>query len=354
MAATAAALENAAADFALIGHFDHWDRAVALLNAFPSHKPIARDEIATLLPWIPPRSLFHVTAHSTRGHAVRGVYIDCFIPPDELDASFARRNLQRVRAAAAAASREGARIATLGGFSSILLEGRTTFIEGSRTAFTTGNTLTAAYIVKSIEAALARSGRGIEKQRVLVIGSTGDIGSACVDYFAPVAKELLLVARQAPRLRDQLRSLAFARASTDIGDLLPDADVVICVASMPQASADLTKARPHAVICDAGYPPNVLRVPRECEIAFRGGMGEILGGYDVEPPAADVWGKNRKHAVGHGCLLEAILLALEQRFEAFSSGRGHITPDRIDEIYGIAERHGFVVAPLSETEMQRC
>ena len=50
--------------------------------------------------------------------------------------------------------------------------------------------------------------------------------------------------------------------------------------------------------------------------------------------------------VVHGCLLEGMALALEGRFEPFSQGRGHITPERVEEIEEIAARHGIYLAPL--------
>ncbi len=50
--------------------------------------------------------------------------------------------------------------------------------------------------------------------------------------------------------------------------------------------------------------------------------------------------------VAHGCLLEGVALALERRFESFSQGRGRVTPERIEEIWEIASRHGIVLAPL--------
>jgi hypothetical protein len=39
-------------------------------------------------------------------------------------------------------------------------------------------------------------------------------------------------------------------------------------------------------------------------------------------------------------------LALERRFEPFSSGRGFITQERVEEIETIAARHGIYLAPL--------
>jgi predicted amino acid dehydrogenase len=51
------------------------------------------------------------------------------------------------------------------------------------TKFTTGNTLTAAYIVKGIEKAATGKDINLQESNVLIVGATGDIGMACVQYL---------------------------------------------------------------------------------------------------------------------------------------------------------------------------
>src|SRR6266704_2635991 len=118
------------ADFALIGHQESWRAAADVLAVLrgPEHAPLPDDEIKDILPWIPPRTVCHVEVGSIvnpriGGAKARGLYIDCFIPPDRLDAAYAHENIARVRGAAACAIKAGAKIVSLGGFSSILIEG---------------------------------------------------------------------------------------------------------------------------------------------------------------------------------------------------------------------------------------
>jgi predicted amino acid dehydrogenase len=54
--------------------------------------------------------------------------------------------------------------------------------------------------------------------------------------------------------------------------------------------------------------------------------------------------------VVQGCLLEGMALALEDRFEPFSQGRGFITPERVEEMGTIAARHGICLAPLYNSD----
>src|SRR5207247_5784967 len=112
-------------DFALIGHQESWRAAADVLAVLrgPERAPLPDDEIRDILPWIPPRAVCHVDVGSTAGAKARGLYIDSFIPPDRLEAAWLRENVARVRGAAAAAIHAGAKIVSLGGFSSILIEG---------------------------------------------------------------------------------------------------------------------------------------------------------------------------------------------------------------------------------------
>src|ERR1700694_5737745 len=113
------------ADFALVGHQESWRAAADVLAVLrgPERTPLPDDEIKDILPWIPPRAVCHVDVGSITGAKARGLYIDSFIPPDHLDAASTHDNLARVRAAAACAIKAGAKIVSLGGFSSILIEG---------------------------------------------------------------------------------------------------------------------------------------------------------------------------------------------------------------------------------------
>src|SRR3977135_2538316 len=142
-------------DFALIGHQESWRAAADVLAVLrgPERTPLPEDEIKDILPWIPPRAVCHVDVGSiirtkSGGARARGLYIDSFIPPDRLETAYVHENIARVRKAAACAINAGAKIVSLGGFSSILIEGNFDQLpERNDTVFTTGNTLTVGFIV---------------------------------------------------------------------------------------------------------------------------------------------------------------------------------------------------------------
>src|SRR5258708_8465243 len=140
-------------DFALIGHQESWRAAGDVLAVLrgPQFTPLPDDEIQDILPWIPRRAVCHVDAGSITGAKARGLYIDSFIPPDRLGAAYLHDNIARVREAAAYAIKAGAKIVSLGGFSSILIEGNLDQLPDRHgTVFTTGNTLTLAFLPPAI------------------------------------------------------------------------------------------------------------------------------------------------------------------------------------------------------------
>ena len=342
-------------DFALIGHQESWGAAADVISVLRG-TPLPDDEIRDILPWIPPRPVCRIEVGSITGAKARGLYIDAFIPPDRLGAAHVRENLARVRAAAACAIRAGARIVSLGGFSSILIEGNFDQLpEGSGTVFTTGNTLTVAFIVQGIQKICALVNRDLRRSTLLVVGATGDVGSGCVRCLASMVKRVQLCARNADRLRrlaEEVRADgAQVEIATDVQQLTALPDVVICAASLPSPSLLLGRVAPDAIVCDAGYPKNLSPAAALPDTTvFFGGLGQITGGLKLTPDLRGILNRHPFADVAQGCLLEGIALTLEGRFEPFSRGRGLITRARVEEMESIAERHGIYLAPLYNSD----
>jgi len=349
-------------DFALIGHQESWRAAADVIGFLrgPQHPPLPDDEIKDILPWIPPRTVCHVDVASTTGSQARGIYIDSFIPPDRLGAAYVHENIARVRKAAACAIKAGAKIVSLGGFSSVLIEGNFDHLpERHDTVFTTGNTLTVAFIVQAIKKMCALEGRDLRKSTLLIVGATGDVGSGCARCLAPLVKRVLLNARNLDRLRklavdlrcdernDHEADRVQLEVATDLQQFSAPADIVICAASLPTPSLLLDCIAPDGIVCDAGYPKNLSPSADMPEAkVFFGGLGQITGGMRFAPDFNGILNRHPFPNVVHGCLLEGMALALERRFEPFSQGRGFITKLRVDEIEKIATRHGIHPAPL--------
>jgi fatty aldehyde-generating acyl-ACP reductase len=350
-------------DFALIGHQESWRTAADVLAVLrgPERTPLPDDEIKDILPWIPPRTICHVEVGSiartkSGGAKARGLYIDSFISPDRLEAAYVHENIARVRAAAACAINAGAKIVSLGGFSSILIEGNFDQLPGRRdTVFTTGNTLTVAFIVQGIQKMCALEGRNLRGATLLIVGATGDVGSGCARCLAPMVRRVLLSARNVERLRRLAAELQADGVQVEIGTDLQrfssEADAVICAASLASPSLLLGRITPDALVCDAGYPKNLSpRAEMPGATVFFGGLGQITGGMKFTPDFHGILNRHPFPDVVHGCLLEGMALALEGRFEPFSQGRGFITRGRVKEMETIAARHGIDLAPLYNAE----
>src|SRR5271166_3956701 len=285
---------TAGVDFALIGHQESWRAAADVLAVLrgPEHTPLPDDEIRDILPWIPPRAVCHVevgsicnpSCNSPVGARARGLYIDSFIPPDRLDSAYMHENIARVRGAAAYAIKAGAKIVSLGGFSSILIEGNFDQLpERHGTVFTTGNTLTVGFIVQGIRKMCALEDRSLRGSTLLIVGATGDVCSGCARCLAPFVRRVLLSARNAERLRRLAAELEADGVQVEIATGLQPfsaaADVVICAASLPSPSLLLDRIAPHAIVCDAGYPKNLSPNAQMPGVkVFFGGLGQITGG----------------------------------------------------------------------------
>jgi fatty aldehyde-generating acyl-ACP reductase len=347
----------AKARFALIGHLDSWEKTAAVVQSLRGgeRRPISVRDVREIVPFLPPRTVCRVTVFSRDGSSAHGVYVDAFLSADRLEEGSAREKIHRIREAASYARREGALVAALGGFSSIVLEGKVDLLPNhDEVAFTTGNTLTVAYIVKAVERASALVGRPLRSQRILILGASGDVGSGVARYLVPRAGRLLLCARNPHRLRRLQRSLAGSAAavsiSTDAEEFLPEADFVIAAASLSSPRFSLRTVRPDVIVCDAGYPRNILSDGNRGPVVFFGGMGQVLGGLQLDPDLMSVLSPHPAPNIVQGCLLEGMLLALEGRFESYSRGRGNISPGRVDEIWALAEKHGFALAPFFNDE----
>jgi len=341
-------------DFALIGHQESWSAAADVLTVLRGLEltPLPDDEIKDILPWIPPRVVCHVDVGSITGAKARGLYIDSFIPPDRLEAAFVHENITRVRAAASCAIKAGAKIVSLGGFSSILIEGNFDQLpERHDTVFTTGNTLTVAFIVQGIKKMCALEKRNLQRATLLIVGATGDVGSGCARCLAPIVRRVLLSARKVERLRRLGAELQAegvqVEIATDLQRFSAEADVVICAASLASPSLLLGRIAPHALVCDAGYPKNLSpRAEMLGATVFFGGLGQVTGGMRFTPEFHGILNRHPFPDVVHGCLLESMGLALDGRFEPFSQGRGSISRERVEEMETIAARHGIRLAPL--------
>ena len=341
--------------FAVIGHQESWENVMQFVQTMrlPGYSnELSLEKVKEVFTYIPPRKLFDIELNSSILGKIQGAYIETFIAPDELGIKYLRKNIDKVKQACELCAKLNVPVVSLGGFSSIVLEaGNESFNKIQNTYFTTGNTLTAAFIVKGVEKACNYWQKPISDSKLLIIGSTGDIGSACSLYFSDKVKKLLLCARQASALKkqsDELSSKGIANSSSVcLKDLINEADIIISVASSIIDENNFKNISSDVIVCDAGYPKNLQSVHiQNHERLFHGGMGIVTGGYHFENHLEQAFYKFPVDLVGHGCLLEGVVLALENIYCSFSKGRGNITVAAMESILAMAAKHGIQRAPL--------
>lgn len=336
------------AGFGVIGHFYnfvHLEKCLHMLN--PEMKLPSREFLSQLFNITPSFKLYDVSDFKSKtGETIRGCFIVATFIPDMIEKDIWAIFSKVVRACKIA-EKSGMGIVTLGGFTSIVAERIGKQIsEEVDIAVTTGNTFAAVMAIDGTLKAVNMLGIDLRQSKAAIIGGTGDIGSACARALVNKVKHLTITGRTKTNLRDVRTELARMRgaevlATTDNQAAVRDADIVITAAAAPASILNIDWFKPGSVICDVGYPKNVsyAQTTREDILIFSGGLAKtptpVTFPVDTGLPST---------SAVYGSFAEAIILALEKRYENFSFGRGHITLDKMDEIRQMGKKHGFEVS----------
>jgi len=285
---------------------------------------------------------------ASSGKTARGAFIACNIIPDLLDKDMSK-SVQKVVESCKVAEKLGLGIVALGGFTSIAGERYgDEFLKKVHIPVTTGNTLTAALAIEQVKKAAGLMEVDLSKARATILGGAGDIGSACARGLAGLVREITVTSRTGKSfgwIKREIAKAGKAKVRTSLNNraAVKNADIVIAAASVSHSILDVADFKPGAIICDIGYPKNISY--RECArrdiLIFSGGIcalpQEFSAGFDIGLSSSKVL---------YGCFSEAIVLALEKRYENFSWGKGNITLSQMAEILGMARKHGFEIAPF--------
>jgi fatty aldehyde-generating acyl-ACP reductase len=337
--------------FGLIGHSTSLEAAksLALSLGYPDYADGDLDMWCSA----PPQLVERFDVINPEGKSIQGAYIDSVFVPEMLGRFKTAR--RKVLNAMELAQKNDISISALGGFTSIIFENfnllqqqqiRNTVLDWQR--FTTGNTHTAWVICRQVEINAPAVGIDLSKARVAVVGATGDIGSAVCRWLSERTGvgELLLVARQLQPLNDLQSSLGSGRVLA-LEEALPEADVVVWVASLPQtlSLADTAFRRP-CLMVDGGYPKNLdSKVASEGLHVLKGGIVEFWQDINWQMMSgADMYNPKRQM---FACFAEAMLLDFEGIYSNFSWGRNNITIDNMERIGAASRRHGFTPLGLN-------
>ncbi|EKQ67764.1 acyl-ACP reductase [Leptolyngbyaceae cyanobacterium JSC-12] len=333
--------------FGLIGHLTSLEHAqlVARDLGYPEYADQGLDFWCSA----PPQIVDDITVTSVTGQRIQGKYVESCFLPEMLATRRIKAATRKVINAMAHAQKHGINITALGGFSSIIFENfnlhqiqqvRNVTLEFER--FTTGNTHTAYVICRQIEQAAPALGIELSKATVAVCGATGDIGSAVCRWLntrTDVA-ELLLIARNQERLQDLQDELGRGKIM-ELTEALPQADVIVWVASMPKGvEINPVCLKNPCLLIDGGYPKNLITKIQSPGIhVLNGGIVEhsldidwkIMNIVNMEVPARQLF----------ACFAESMLLEFEKWYTNFSWGRNRITVEKMEQIGQVSVKHGF-------------
>jgi fatty aldehyde-generating acyl-ACP reductase len=318
---------------------------------FPALKRLPDAWVEALFRPVPPWVGSHITGvQSPTGATAEGWFV--FLPwtPRMLLETPWPVVRERIVRAGRLGQARGAQIFGLGAFTKIAGDQGASINQRLGIPVTTGNSYTAASAVEASLLAAQRMGIEPGAAEASVVGATGSIGAACAQLLARQVARITLVARGRARLDELAERLrgrgAEVRVETDLQTGIRTADLVVAVSSATEEILQPEDFKPGAVVCDVARPRNVsaaVHRRRDDVLVIDGGVISVPGpvdfGFDFGfPPGC-----------AEACIAETMILALEERFEAFTLGRD-IAVERVEEIAGLARRHGFKVAGFRRFE----
>ncbi len=304
--------------------------------------------IKKILEWMPAYKASHITGvRSLTGEETEGFFIATPLLPEQWLELPREAAMARVVAGARLAAELGCDIVGLGGFTAVVGDGGVTVAENCPIAVTTGNSYTIASAIQSLLRGAREMDIDLVHAHAAVIGATGSIGSACAQIIGNKVAHLTLAARNATRLKNLRNAMqphvsAVLDCTTDVAAAVRGADIVLTATAATSSIVEPEDLRPGAVVCEVSLPHDVSRrvaSERPDVLVTEGGNIRVPGdphfNFDFGLP----------DAVALACMSETMILALENRIENYSLGRG-INIAKVLEIERLATKHGFELAGM--------
>ncbi|MGH7729087.1 MAG: shikimate dehydrogenase [Vulcanimicrobiaceae bacterium] len=312
--------------------------------------------IEKIMEWMPAYTAAHATGIRTPdGRETEGWFVAANYMPEQMLRLERERVYAKISRAIEIGAELGAEVCGLGAFSGVVGDAGRTLASRAPIAVTTGNSLTIATGVRSLLRGAAEMGIETREQTAVVIGATGSIGSACVELLAPHVAELILVATNLTRLRalhERRRERFSCRSSitTDLRAAVRRARLVLTATTATRELIEPEDLQAGAVVCELSLPHDVgPRVARERPdvLVVEGGILRVPGSFALErvrePGQPFDLGLPPQTALA--CMSETMVLALEERREHFTLGRG-IELGKVREIEALARKAGFSLAEM--------
>jgi predicted amino acid dehydrogenase len=350
--------EGCAVKFAFVIHPTSFEDVV---RYEPGAVGKGRPLIAKIMEWMPAYAAAHARGVRTPdGRETEGWFVAAPFMPDDMLGLPRERVYRKILDAIELGASFGAEIVGLGAFTGVVGDAGITLAERSPIPVTTGNSLTIAAGVKSLLRGAHEMEIDVADATAVVIGATGSIGSACVELLAPHVARLVLVARNRTRLErfaaDLRERVACAvEMTTDVREAVPRGRLVLTATTSTQELIEPADLQTGAVVCELSLPHDVGRrvaLERPDVLVTEGGNMNVPGTprfARVREPELDFnFGLPPGEALA--CMSETMVLALEERRESYTLGRG-IDLAKVREIDALAERAGFSLAGMRAFEV---
>ena len=312
--------------------------------------------VRKILEWMPAYAGVHVTGIATPdGRTTEGWLVMVPLLPEQMLALPREDVYRRILAAIDCGVERGAEIAGLGAFTAVIGDGGVTVAERAPIPVTTGNSLTIAAGAGALLRGAEAMGIEPAAATALVVGATGAIGAACVRLLAPHVRTILCAARNATRLRAFVATTAptVPCELVAVDDLAAGVRAAQLVLTATSSTSDVivpSDLRTGAVVCELSLPHDVARrvaLERPDVLVVEGGNMRVPGAMRLERvrEPGRPFDLGLPSGTALACMAETMVLALENRLESFTIGRG-IALDRVLEIEAMAARCGFTPAEM--------
>ncbi len=324
------------------------------------YEPNARGKgpaiVRKIMEWMPSWAAAHVTGVRTPdGRETEGWFVSAALFPEQI-MEFPREEVyKRILRAIDIGVELGADIAGLGAFTGVVGDGGVTIAQRSPVPVTTGNSLTISAGIQSLFRGAHEMGVDAAQATAVVVGATGSIGSACVQIIAPKVKHVILVARNNTRLfkfyesvKDELP--CSSSYTTDISQAVRQAQLVLTATSSTQDVIQPEDLQTGAIVCEISLPHDVSRRVAEerPDVLVTEGGNMLLPGnprFDRVREPGEAFDLNLPPRTALACMSETMVLALENRLENYTLGRG-IELHKVVEIETMARHCGFSLADM--------
>ena len=286
------------------------------------------------------------------GKEIKGWFIACPYTPRRMMELPERTVYRKIIQTGQLAEKLGAQILGLGAFTSVVGDAGVTIANALDVPVTTGDSYTVTVAVNAIREAACAMGIPLKSATAAVVGATGAIGQVCAELLADDVERLYLIGRKQEKL-EELRDRLKLRARSELivstkMDVLAEAQLILTVTSAIHDVIRPEHLQPGSVVCDVARPRDVsamVAAVRDDILVIDGGIVDVPGTVDFHFNFGFPPGK------AYACMAETIALALEGRFEDFTLGK-HLTRERVDEIDGIAKKHGFRLSGFRSFERE--